>query len=136
MDSQDAIERPQLVLTISSEVLAICQLPRDTTLPEWVTTADFYSVTRTEHELSVICPERQVPADVKSEGGWRALYSEGPLGFTLTGLLESLAEPLAVACVSIFVISTFTTDYLMVKQDDLDIAVLALQGAGHRVRQG
>ena len=134
MNHQDeGLERPRLTLRVLSEPLAICRLPRDATLPEWACNGDFCSMTRTPHELSIVCPERNVPADVPSDKGWRALSSEGPLGFTLTGLVETLAEPLALAGISIFFISTFHTDYVMVKEEELQVAILALETAGHKV---
>lgn len=130
---EETTERPQLELTLLAEPLAICQLDRDAPVPDWACQGSFYSITRTPQELSIVCPQENVPAGVASEPGWRALCSKGPLGFTLTGLVESLAEPLAVAGISIFVISTFLTDYLMVKEHDLQIAILALKKAGHIV---
>ena len=128
------IEKPRLVLNLLEEPLAICQLEKDAPPPEWVYKGSFCSMTRTPHELSIVCPEENVPADVECDGGWRVMSSEGPLGFTLTGLVETLAEPLAVAGISIFFISTFHTDYVMVKEEDLQIAVMALQNSGHTVQ--
>ena len=118
-----------------TEELAICQLDRDAPIPEWACRGgSLCSITRTPNELSIVCPQANVPAGVTCEPGWRALASEGPLGFSLTGLIETLAEPLAVAGITIFVISTYYTDYVMVKQHELHIAVLALKNAGHVVR--
>jgi len=134
MEHTESMERPQLTLTIVDEPLAICRRERDAEIPQWACQGDFYSITRTPHELSIVCPESNVPPDVESEPGWRALSSEGPLGFTLTGLVESLAEPLAVAGISIFVISTYYTDYLMVRENELEIAILALKNSGHIVK--
>jgi len=134
-DLENGVERPRLTMTLLPERLAICQLDKDASIPPWACQgATLCSITRTPNELSIVCPERNVPADVTCDGGWRALSSDGPLGFTLTGLVETLAEPLAVAGISIFVISTFYTDYVMVKEKELQIAVLALRNAGHAVR--
>ncbi len=95
-------------------------------------TADFCSITRTADEVSIVCPLGRVPDDVRRESGWRCLKVEGPLDFALTGILASLAVPLAQAGISIFAISTYDTDYLLVK--DLDGAVATLTGEGHLIR--
>ena len=131
MDTEQTIERPQLTLTLLPQTLAICRLDHDAPIPDWACRSDFFSITRTPSELSIVCPQASVPAGVDREPDWRAFTSRGPLGFTLTGLIESLAEPLAVAGISIFAISTHETDYLLVKQTDLQIATLALKKAGH-----
>ena len=107
---------------------AVCRLAADADVP-----AAFFSVTRTPDELSVVCAEQDVPDDTKCEGGWRIFQVAGPLEFSLTGVLADIAAPLASASVSIFAISTFDTDYVLVKEENLARAVEALRGAGHRV---
>jgi uncharacterized protein len=93
----------------------------------------FFSITRTADELSVVCAERDAPKDAKVEGGWRAMKVEGTLDFSLTGVLASISAPLADAGVSIFVVSTYETDYVLVKEASLMKAVPALEAAGHSV---
>lgn len=93
----------------------------------------FSSVTRTPSELSVVCAEGLAPAGTKCEGGWRIFQVAGPLDFALTGVLAAIAGPLADAGVSIFSISTFDTDYVMLKEENLAKAVDALRAAGHGV---
>jgi hypothetical protein len=90
-------------------------------------------VTRSDTELSVVCREEDVPAGASAERGWRALEVAGPLDFSLTGIVASLVSPLADAAVPIFVLSTFDTDYLLVREPDLPRAVEALRAAGHTV---
>lgn len=115
---------------------AVCRLPPDLPPPAWIPdAAEFISVTRTARELSVAAPEGAVPAGVKQERGWRVFEFEGPFEFTVTGILAAAADPLRDAGIGIFAVSTFDTDYLMVKHDDLERAVAALQGAGHTVDQ-
>ncbi|MDR3704110.1 MAG: bifunctional pyr operon transcriptional regulator/uracil phosphoribosyltransferase PyrR [Candidatus Sulfopaludibacter sp.] len=114
------------------ERLAICRLPAGAAAPEWLR-GGFHSVTRTAGELSVVCEEGPVPPDVPCERGWRALQVEGPLDFALVGVLASLAVSLAEAGVSIFAVSTFDTDYVLVKEERLAAAADALQRAGHEV---
>jgi hypothetical protein len=113
--------------------LAVCTLPPDAALPAWATAGEFFSVTRTQDELSVICPEGLVPAEVAATGDWACLKVEGPFDFTVTGVLAALAPPLAAAGVPCLTIATYETDYLLVKAADLPAAVTALKGAGHRV---
>jgi hypothetical protein len=113
--------------------LAICRLAPSAAVPQWATGGGFLSITRTEEELSLVCAESAVPHDAKCERGWRAFKVEGPLDFALTGVLASIAAPLAAARVSIFAVSTFDTDYVLVKEDALDEAVRALTAAGHTV---
>ncbi len=86
-----------------------------------------------DDELSVVCPQELVPEDVRSEGGWRALKLEGPFEFSEVGVLASVAAPLAEAEVGIFAVSTFDTDYVLVKREQLQPAVAALRGRGHEV---
>ena len=112
---------------------AVCRWPPGETPPDSVQQGDFVSITRTPTELSVVCAFDAVPAAVVCEGPWRMLAVRGPLDFSLTGVMASLALPLAEAAISIFTVSTYDTDYLLVRAADLDRAVAALRRAGHRV---
>lgn len=129
------MEQVWLTLSLLEGTFAICRLEPDAEQPAWAITDPFYSITRTPEELSVICLEAAVPPDVRAERGWRCFKAEGPLDFSLTGVLASLTAPLARASVTIFVVSTFDTDYLLVRERDLEKAVLALTEAGHRITQ-
>jgi uncharacterized protein len=103
-------------------------------LPDWAAPAgDLHAVIRAPGELTVVCPADRVPDDVRAERGWRALVVDGPLDLALTGVLASLAGPLADAGVALFALATFDTDYLLVRSDRLDDAVRALRAAGHRI---
>jgi hypothetical protein len=113
---------------------AVCRLPPDAPLPGLPTRAGFWSVTRTGKELSIVLPEEAVAAGWQAEAGWRCLKVLGPLDFDLTGVLASLAAPLAEAKVPIFAISTYDTDYVLVKERHLERARQALLANGHRVR--
>lgn len=116
----------KLTLSVVQGKLAVCRLEKFAPIPEWIIEEDFFSVTRTDDELSIVCYEECVPKKIKSEKGWKAFKIEGPLDFAQTGILASLANPLAEAGISIFALSTFETDYLMVKEHDLDEAVKIL----------
>ena len=134
MLSPVSVLMPNLRLDLLPDRLAICRLAQDEAVPEWaVAGAGFYSVTRAPGELSVVCAEGAVPAAVKHDSGWRVFRIEGPFSFSVVGVLASVAAPLADAAVPIFAISTFDTDYLLVKDSHVEQAVLALQAAGHQV---
>lgn len=120
-------------LIIMPERLAISRLAADAEYPEWARPGDLLALTRTRDELSIVCAERYVPPDVRSERGWRAIQTQGPLEFNLTGVLASISAPLARSGISIFVLSTFDTDYVLVKEEGLDRAVTALNSAGFLV---
>jgi uncharacterized protein len=127
------MEGRALTLELVAGSFAVCRLGASAPLPAWAGEGPFVSITRTDAELSVVCPQERVPAGVQAEPGWRCLRVAGPLGFGMTGILASLSGPLASSGVSIFVVSTYETDYLMVQERDLDRAVDALTRAGHRV---
>ena len=125
----------QLTLTVLPLEFSICRLFPSEAVPSRVLAASFYSITRTSDELSIVCPTECVPEGVHCDSGWRNVKIEGPLDFSLTGVLKSLADPLAEAGISIFAVSTYETDYLLVKEFDLDRAVAALSNAGHLVSE-
>ena len=122
-----------LQLIPSPELLAVCRLPADAALPEWLPEHGFCSVTRTADELSVVCRETAVPGSVSAETGWCAFQVAGPLAFEEIAIVAALAAPLAEARVSIFVVSTFDTDWVLVPERDHESAVAAWRSAGHRV---
>ena len=125
---------PTLTLTVMPGRLVVCRLDPQAAVPDWAFSGDFFSITRTTDELSIVCSESDVPEGVLCERGWVGLKVEGPLDFSLTGVLASLAQPLAEAGLSLFAISTYDTDYLLVKARDLDRAVAVLAEAEHTVR--
>ena len=114
---------------------AICRWAADEPLPSWVMQGSFFSVTRTPAELSAVCDAAAVPPGVKAEGPWAMLAVRGPLAFEMTGVLAGLATPLAAAGISIFALSTYDTDYVLVRYDHLERAVRALRQAGHTVEK-
>ena len=122
-----------LSLLILPQRFAICRLSSDEPIPSFLSLSPFFSVTRTSDELSIVLSEEMVPADWKAETGWRCIKVIGPLGFDLTGILASLTMPLYEAGVSIFAISTYDTDYLLVREGSLKKATQALLKNGHSV---
>jgi len=125
---------PPLVLDVMELPLSIVQLPADSAAPSWLDTGRWYSVTRTMDECSIICASQSVPAEVPQVGPWRGLAVAGPLAFDLVGVLSRLAAPLAEAGISIFVVSTYNTDYVLVREQALNDAIIRLQQAGIVVR--
>ena len=121
-----------LTLSLSDVRYAICRLRPQATVPSWAEGGAFTSVTRTSDELSIVCAEANIPEEVKSDRGWRCFKIEGPLDLSLTGVLSSLLGPLAEAKVNILAISTYDTDYLLVKEEKAGRAVEVLRRAGHR----
>ena len=114
---------------------AIAKFPCDAEIPAWATGSAFFSVTRTLDELSVVSAEASVPAGLDASRGWRMLKVHGPFAFEETGVVAALANPLARVGVGIFVISTYGTDYLLVQQEEIPIAVETLEHAGHKILQ-
>jgi hypothetical protein len=122
-----------LTLSILPYHLSVCRLSPSVSLPGWLFTLPFWSVTRTADELSVVLPEENVSGDWKSEKGWRGLMVLGPLDFSLVGILAALAASLAAAGIPILALSTFDTDYLLVKEQDLFRAVEVLTASGYEI---
>ena len=121
-----------LALSLLSETFAICRLGPEAEIPSWALEGDFFSVTRTQEELSLVCLQEKIPAKTRCEKDFRCFKVGGPLDFSLTGILSSLTIPLAQAGISVLAISTFDTDYLLVKEAQVDRAVQKLSQAGHR----
>jgi hypothetical protein len=117
------------------ETFAIARLPADATVPTWVGGVDLIAVVRTRSELSIVCRDSAVPATVTEvQRGFKALVVAGTLDFALTGIIAALATPLAEAGIPIFDISTYDTDYVLLRADQLAAAKHALQAAGHTVK--
>jgi len=124
-----------LVIQLLPGEFAIARLPADAAVPAWADAKTFSAVTRTGDELSVLCPAAQVPADVKHEGGWRIFKLRGPFNFTETGILSSVLDPLAFSRISILALSTFDTDYVLVKGTELEAAIRTLRNADHTIER-
>jgi hypothetical protein len=121
---------------VLAERLAVCRFASDARIPAWALEGGFLCVVRTRDELSIVCgedvcTEDRMP-DGASERGWLALKLEGPFPFSMTGVLASFLQPLAEAQISIFAISTFDTDYVLIKRENLEQAVVVLGAAGHK----
>ena len=124
---------PELVMSTLAGRLAVFRLPGDAAIPDWANQGNFCSITRTPHELSIVTSFAAVPADAqRTSGPWTAFMVHGPLDFTLKGILSKIAVALARAGVSIFAISTYDTDYVLVPSADAEKARSALTASGWR----
>jgi hypothetical protein len=126
----------RLTLVVVEGAFALCRLEAKAPLPSWATAGPLYSITRTKEELSIVCRQDQVPQGVPGESDWRCLRVEGVMPLSVVGVLASLTLPLAEEGISIFALSTFDTDYLLIKQDVWDRATNALRRHGHVVQAG
>jgi hypothetical protein len=121
-------------LELLPDTLAVCRLAPDEEVPAWAETSrGFVTISRTRQELSITAIQTSVPTGVRCERDYRAFRVRGPLPLDLIGILAAIADPLAQAGLSIFAISTFDTDYVLVKGRELEAAVAALERAGHHV---
>jgi uncharacterized protein len=118
-------------LSLLPETFAIVGLSPRSDVPKWATDGPFFSVTRTGDELSIIVEECRVPAGVQHQGGWRVIKVHGPFVLSEVGVLAALAGPLAAAKISLLVVTTFDTDYLLVSSENLVAAISTLERAGH-----
>ncbi len=121
-----------LTFSLLQHRYAILRLVPDSTVPVWASAGEFFSITRTQDEISIVCAEENVPVNERPSDLWCALKVHGPFKFDEIGILAGFAAPLAVAKIGIFVISTFDTDYLLVQSKDVRNAIATLQSAGHR----
>ncbi|MGG7178762.1 ACT domain-containing protein [Clostridium paraputrificum] len=113
-------------MTVLEGKFVVCRLDCEDVIPNWVDTKSFISITRTEAELSIVCADKNVPDNIKCEKEWKALKVEGPLDFSLIGILAKISSLLAEEKISIFAISTFDTDYILLKEENLGDAIKVL----------
>ena len=123
-----------MIFTLLPDTFAIVRLPPTDEMPKW-TAGQFVSITRTADELSIVCSETAVPVGSQADRGWQCLKLEGPIPLKTVGVASEFTSLLAKAGVSVFLISTFDTDYLLVKGDAFEKAADALRGGGHSVRR-
>jgi putative acetyltransferase len=129
-----SVRTSQRTLLLVEGTFAICRLDGDASIPSWITAGPFFSITRTAEELSVVCRQDAVPEGVVCERGWRCLRVAGTMPFSVIGVLASLTTPLADAGISVFAVSTFDTDYLLVKEADFGKAIDVLRWQGHTIQ--
>lgn len=123
----------KLTMNVLQDKYAVCRFDHNASIPEWIKSNEFLSITKTADELSIVCLQENIPYEVQCEKDWRLLKVEGPLDFSLIGILASISNTLANKGISIFAISTYETDYILVKEKDLECAVDALLHQGNRI---
>lgn len=128
-----ATQSNALDLRLLPERYGVCRLAPEADIPDWAMGGPLFSITRTADELSLVCVEAAIPGGVQCETGWRVLRLAGPFAFDQIGVLLAVLAPLAQAGVSVFALSTFDTDYVLVKETRLVQALTALEHAGHAV---
>ena len=124
---------PKLVLSVLFETFTIHKLSPDASIPEEILKSNYYSVSKTEYELSVVCSEVIEVQSLQNSKGWKCIKVKGPLDFNLTGFLAGISDILAQANISIFAISTFDTDYILVRIQDSPSATTKLRQAGYKL---
>lgn len=122
-----------LTMKLLKERFGVCRLNENEPIPEWAKNSDFYSITKTLDELSIVCSQDSIPSNIKCEKDWRTLKIEGPLDFSLIGILSSISTILAQTGISIFAISTYDTDYILVKDKDISNAIKALSNEKYKI---
>lgn len=110
---------------------SICQLDPNSEVPAWAFESDFYSITRTPDELSIICNRLNIPKYLKCDSDWRVLKIDGTFPFDEIGILNAITMPLAEANISLLTVSTYNTDLILVKESHFEQAVRFLESAGH-----
>lgn len=126
--------RPSVALKTLDGAYAIARLDRSAPIPSWAEGDGFVSVSRSGDELSVVCRSERVPAEIQHDAGWVSFKFQGPFAFDETGIALAVIQPLSDAGIGIFLVSTFDTDYLLLKQENVNQAVALLTQAGHTVR--
>lgn len=117
----------KFVLSVMQKKLGICHLGKNVPIPEWVSEGEFFSITKTEQELSIVYPQERIPAGILFEKDWRAFKLESVLnGLYSVGVIAALSGPLAEAGISVFNISTYETNYILVEEKNIEKAVKIL----------
>lgn len=115
---------------ILSGAFSVCKLNPTEQIPAWLSKSSFSSITKTVDELSIVCEQGLVPTDVEAERDWVGLRIVGTIAFSQTGVISSITSPLAEAKISVFAISTFNTDYLFIKKENQEEAIITLKSNG------
>jgi hypothetical protein len=124
----------KLTFEVLKKRYAVCQINTGNVIPQPPGDEEFWSLTVSHDETSVVLPEESADPSWNVEPGWRALRIEGPLDFGMKGVLATISNTLSNSGISLFVISTYDTDYVLVKDENLKKASLALINGGHEVR--
>lgn len=127
------LKNDKIRLILLKGIFAVAQLEKGSSFPDWAINSELWSITATQDEVSIVCRQDIVPTQVKSEKDWRCLKVDAVLDFSLVGILASLTLPLAQEGISIFALSTFNTDYLLIKDKDVEKAIMVLMKQGFEI---
>lgn len=124
-----------LDFTILKDTYAIYRFGKDSSVPDWIDNSDFYSLTRTQDELSIVCKQVDITLEDKImiDKHWRILKINGPLDLSLIGIIANISDLFKRNKISIFPISTYDTDYILIKNPNLDKAITVLKNKGHKI---
>ena len=127
--------KKSFVISVLKDSFAVCRLSAFEPLPDWILKNPLSSITRTPEEYSVVCPHEVIPEQDKftCESEWKCLKIHGPLDFSEVGIISNITSILATAQISVFVLSTYETDYILVKKMNIDKAAKALSDSGHEI---
>ncbi len=123
----------RLKISLLQLTVGVCRLAPTENIPSWARQGQLFSITNTGEELSILCEERFIPEGIICERDWRVLKIEGPLDFSLIGILSKISSHLTEAGISIFALSTYDTDYILVKNKDIDKAVETLRSKDYEI---
>lgn len=122
-----------LKLQLLDPEFGILELDTNENIPDWVLCQDMYALTRTDTEITIVCPFSEIPGHVHCDSGWKCLKIEGVFDFNEIGIIANISTILAQNDISVYVISTYKTDYILIKEKHVNRAIGALQEKGHRV---
>lgn len=123
----------KLTLKLLKDKYSVCRLNKNDEIPKWIFQEEFFSITKTDEELSVVCLQDKIKENIKCEKDWRILKIEGPLDFSLIGILSKISTLMANNDISIFAISTYDTDYILIKEESINKAIEVLENNNYNI---
>jgi hypothetical protein len=126
------MDHPKLKLSLLPQTYAICSFPPDFTFPAIDAVSSILSITKTSKETTIVCDENRIPGDCRKSENWKCIKIEGSFDLDAIGVVAGISKPLAESRISIYVVSTYDTDYVLIKAKDIDRAVSCLSKCGHK----
>jgi hypothetical protein len=124
----------KLKLSLLKDKYGICSLPATTPIPDWALKESLISITRTKEELTIVCRQDLIPSQIQCDPNWRCFRIDGAFDLNQTGVISSISSPLANAGISIYVISTYNTDYFLVKEENVNQTISVLSSSAHSIK--
>ena len=125
----------KLCLRLLEDTYGVCRLQKNDLIPSWAFQGEFYSITKTDDELSIVCLQNNIPENIQCETDWKILKIQGPLDFSLIGILSKISTLMAENKISIFAVSTYDTDYILVKKEKIENAISILENDIYEVKR-